>query len=66
MNCPYCSKDIYALTGFQEAQKFEKHLRKCRKNPANIVITDGKRFAVTPKGNQNLLDALEIRAASGQ
>lgn len=33
MNCPYCNKDIYALTGFQELQKYQKHLRKCKKRP---------------------------------
>jgi len=66
MNCPYCHRDIYAFTGLQELQKFEKHLARCKKNPNNVVLTDGKRTAVTPKRCQNLKDALEIRAASGQ
>lgn len=66
MNCPYCKKTVYGLTGLQEAQAFEKHLRKCRKNPNNLVLTDGNRTVVTPKRGQNLVEALEIRADSGQ
>lgn len=54
------------MTGLQEAIAFEKHLRKCRKNPNNIVISDGEKTAVTPKRTQTLTDALEIRANSGQ
>lgn len=52
MNCPYCSKPIRAFTGFQEAEKFAKHLTKCKKKPAS------KRC--------DLRSALEIRAESGQ
>lgn len=66
MNCPYCTKDVYGMTGLQELQAFEKHLRKCRKNPNNIVLRDGRNVAVVPKRQQNMRDALEIRAESGQ
>lgn len=66
MNCPYCTKDVYGMTGFQEVRAFQKHLRKCRKNPNNITLRDGRRTATTPIRNQGLMDALEIRAASGQ
>jgi hypothetical protein len=66
MNCPYCSKDIYGLTGLQEAQAFQRHLGKCRKNPNNIVLSDGRKTVVSPKRCQNLMDALSIRADSGQ
>lgn len=65
MNCPYCNRDINAWTGLQEAQKFQRHLSTCRKNPRNIVIKDGKRVAVGSRG-ATLLSALEIRAESGQ
>jgi hypothetical protein len=62
VNCPYCRKAINAFTGFQEAAKFQKHLRTCRKNPNNL--SDGRRaVALKP---QTLLDALNIRAESGQ
>ena len=66
MNCPYCNREIHAWTGLQEVQKFEKHLARCRKNPNNIALSDGQRTAVTPKRHQNMNDALEIRAKSGQ
>lgn len=66
MNCPYCKRDVYGMTGFQEAQAFTKHLRKCRKNPANIVLRDGRRIAVVPKEDQTFMDALKIRSDSGQ
>jgi len=65
MNCPYCKKKVLGMTGLQELQAFQKHLRKCRKNPANVVLSDGRRVVVAP-GNQNFRDALEIRAKSGQ
>lgn len=67
MDCPYC-KRVVGLpwdTGFMEARKFQIHLSKCRKNPRNIVIRDGKRTAVGSRG-VTLLQALEIRAESGQ
>lgn len=66
VNCPYCQKDIFGMTGFQEILAFNKHLRKCRKNPGNIVISDGMRTAVTPIKEQDVLDALNIRAEIGQ
>ena len=66
MNCPYCGKDAYGLTGFQEAQAFEKHLRRCRRNPVNIVLKAGRKVAVVPVRTQSLKEALEIRAESGQ
>jgi hypothetical protein len=66
MNCPYCHKIINAWTGLQELQKFQKHLRRCRKNPGNVVLSDGHKTVVTPVEDQGLREALEIRAASGQ
>jgi hypothetical protein len=65
MNCPYCQKEINAWTGLQEAMKFQKHLNRCRKNPANAVLSDGHLTVMTPK-RHSLMDALEIRGASGQ
>lgn len=65
MTCPYCQREINAMTGFQEVTKFQRHLSKCRKNPRNIVIRDGRRVAVGARG-VTLLDALKIRADSGQ
>lgn len=50
MNCPYCQKRINAFTGFQEADKFQRHLMACKKKPQPVT----------------LLRALEIRAESGQ
>ncbi len=66
MNCPYCQRLINAFTGLQEAEKFRTHLAKCRKNPNNVVLTDGRRTVVTPKKHQDLNDALRIREESGQ
>lgn len=66
MNCPFCQKDIYGMTGFQEILAFNKHLRKCRKNPGNFIISDGVKTVIMPKREQTLLDALNIRAESGQ
>lgn len=66
MDCPHCKKHIYGLTGLQEIQAFEKHLRKCRKNPVNIVLRDGKKVVVQPLRHQGMMEALEIRADSGQ
>lgn len=66
MDCPHCNKRILGWTGLQEITVFNKHLRKCRKNPVNIVLRDGKRTVVTPLSKQNIMEALEIRAASGQ
>lgn len=69
MKCPYCKREIYGMTGLQELLKFEKHLRKCRKNPANVVRRvggdhGGKTIVIS--GGQDLRDALNIRAESGQ
>lgn len=66
MNCPYCNRVINAWAGLQELQKFQRHLPKCRKNPANIAIRDGRRTAVTPMREQTMADALNIRHDSGQ
>jgi hypothetical protein len=54
------------MTGFQEAIKFRSHLRKCRKNPNNIVTKINGKTVVDQKKDQDLMDAVEIRAASGQ
>jgi hypothetical protein len=66
MNCPYCQKMIAGFTGLLEAQRFQKHLARCRKNPNNIVMTDGVRTVVTPKRHQGLHEAVSIRCNSGQ
>jgi hypothetical protein len=66
VNCPYCKREIFGWTGLQELQKFNKHLRKCRKNPNNIALTDGIKTVVTPIKEQNINDALIIRHESGQ
>lgn len=64
MNCPHCSKRIPGMTGLQEAQNFQKHLNKCRKNPEN-TLTDGK-ITVRLGKKFDLLDALRVRSGSGQ
>jgi hypothetical protein len=70
VKCPYCKKDIYGMTGLQELHKFEKHLRRCRKNPANKVLKVGGEVrggkTIVISGNQTFADALRIRADSGQ
>jgi len=77
MNCPYCNKLIHAFTGLQEAQKFQKHLRKCRKYPGNMAepptaVPDNPTAAQaqgvvrTLRKTPTFMDALEIRAESGQ
>lgn len=53
------------MTGFIEAQNFNKHLNKCKKNPNRIVLTDGKNTVSVTCGH-TLKDALEIRVESGQ
>jgi hypothetical protein len=65
MICPYCKRAINAMTGFQECEKFAKHLSKCRKNPGNLPLSDGRTTVMTPK-KYSVFDALEIRADSGQ
>ena len=71
MNCPYCNKEVYGLTGLQELQKFNKHLRKCKKYPDRVVIPasideSGQLQKPVNATSVSLLDALEIRANSGQ
>lgn len=66
MNCPYCKRKVNGLTGFDELRKFAAHLARCRKNPDNIVLTDGHKTVVTSVKYQTMNDALEIRSKSGQ
>ena len=66
MNCPYCQRQVFGFTGLQELRKFERHLARCRKNPANVVLSDGRKTVVVPTRTQNLSDALAIRHESGQ
>ena len=78
MNCPYCGKAINAFTGLQEAQKFQQHLRKCRKYPGNMAEpvqealpdnpseAQGARAVRTLKKVPGLWDAVAIRDESGQ
>ena len=66
MNCPYCNKEVHGLTGLQELQAFQKHLRKCRKNPAAKTVVNERGNIEKIKPRPDLLDALEIRAESGQ
>lgn len=66
MNCPYCNKLINALTGLQELQKFQKHLRTCKKNPTRtMVVAESGDMAMTVE-KTDLLTALDIRHESGQ
>lgn len=64
MNCPYCQKRIHGFTGLQEAQKFQKHLNTCRKNPHNHIDDGNKKVKLGRRFDLN--DALRIRAESGQ
>jgi len=63
MECPYCQKDIYAMTGLQEVLKFQKHLDKCKKNPNSIMSISKNGLCIR---KTELDEALEIRAKSGQ
>lgn len=65
VNCPYCRRAIHAFSGLQEAQKFQRHLRTCRKNPANLALSWGRKTVITPS-NPSLRDALKLRHDSGQ
>lgn len=65
MNCPYCSKRVFGMTGFQEADAFRKHLRRCRNNPANLEVKSGTK-TMRLLSNPTIQDALRIRAESGQ
>lgn len=64
MNCPYCNKEIFGWTGLQELQAFQKHLRKCKKRDNPVVANNGEIVPAAP--SSGMLDALEIRAKSGQ
>lgn len=66
MDCPYCGSYIKGITGLQEVQNFQKHLRKCKKHPdrQTFAYEDGKLKAKNPP--TTLLNALEIRSNSGQ
>jgi hypothetical protein len=66
MNCPFCNKQINGWTGLQELQKFQRHLRTCRKHPdrQQVVAEDGKLKKQNPP--TSLLNALDIRSESGQ
>lgn len=66
MECPYCKKDIYGLTGLQELQKFQKHLRKCKKHPDRKIIVTEEGSLIDQKPNPSMMDALNIRHDSGQ
>lgn len=64
MNCPFCNKRIEGMTGLQEASKFQKHLGGCKKNPNSLSFVE-KDGEIKLK-SISLLDALTIRAQSGQ
>ncbi len=70
MNCPYCKKYIYALTGLQELQKFQKHLINCKKNPNRKIVNNSDYPEFGPKTinltSCSIKEALNIRAESGQ
>lgn len=66
MECPNCKKEIYGMTGLQELQKFQKHLRTCRKNPNNKTVVTSNGSITKLKDRPTLLEALNIRAESGQ
>lgn len=65
LNCPFCNKEVYGITGLQEVKKFQKHLRTCRKNP-NRFVSNHDGIEVTIVAKSSLSDALAIRAESGQ
>jgi hypothetical protein len=64
MNCPYCNKEINGLTGLQELQKFQKHLRTCKKKDKPVIAPNGS--LVDACESTDMLSALNIRANSGQ
>jgi len=66
MNCPYCNKEVYGLTGLQELQKFNKHLRTCKKHPGRQTVVEETGNLKKKNPTTSLLDALNIRADSGQ
>lgn len=55
MNCQWCGKDIYGMTGLQELMKYNQHLRKCKK-------AQGKQTASNNSGVSQEL--LELRVQS--
>ena len=71
MNCPYCNKQIEAMTGLQELNKFQSHLIKCKKYPKRHVIParvneDGFLEKAVNLTCVSQMEALNIRAESGQ
>lgn len=66
MNCPFCNKQINAMTGLQELQKFTKHLRTCKKNPSIQVLATPKGDIIEMRKKPTLFDSLNIRHDSGQ
>lgn len=71
MNCPYCKKEIYAMTGLQELNKFQAHLVNCKKYPKRHVIPVRVNEGGFLERAVNLTcvsqtEALEIRHDSGQ
>jgi len=66
MKCPYCTKEIHGFTGLQELQKFQKHLRTCRKHPDRVKVVTPEGKLEQHKPNPSMMDALNIRAESGQ
>ena len=66
MNCPFCNKKIFGITGLQELQKFQKHFRSCKKNPERKVVVTQSGNMATIVEKDTLLDALNIRHESGQ
>jgi hypothetical protein len=66
MNCPFCNKEINGLTGLHEILKFKKHLTTCKKNPERYARLNKKGILKEVPKPATLLQALEIRANSGQ
>lgn len=64
MNCPYCNKQIFGLTGLIELRNFQKHLRKCKKKDKPVVSPSGN--VIPACESTDMLNALEIRANSDQ
>ena len=66
MECPWCNKNIYAMTGLQELQKFRRHSAKCKKNPQHTLAITKNGGLVKVSRPINILEALDSRAKSGQ
>ena len=58
MKCPHCDKEVHGMTGLQEIQAYQKHLKKCKK----FLKVDGGPH----EPHNNMLHALSERAGSGQ